>query len=74
MVMGKLIGEAEAEPKPETIVQPRRQISGRVLGILIFLFVMAALALAFGFRAELNKLIDSTPSQQTGVGTGKVVK
>jgi len=74
MVMGKLIGEAEAESKPAAVVQPRRQVFGHVRGIVIFLFVVVVLAFVFGYRAELKKLFYSKPAQQTGIETGKAIK
>jgi len=74
LVMGKIIGEAEAGPKPDASAQPRHPVSHRVLGIIICLSVMGVLASAYCCRGELKKLFYSKPVPQAAGGAGRVAK
>lgn len=54
MAMNKIVGQAEAERQQEITTQKRRETFGRIRQAAVGLFFVAALAVAFCCRAELQ--------------------
>jgi hypothetical protein len=55
----KFYGETETEHEEEALEQRRRQVSGRIRGVIALLMLAAIMALAYCWRAELQFLFFS---------------